>query len=647
MNWEYIKYRFQKALSKGGVAMFLSLVAVFLICFFTIVTIRFFLVELLPETEDVFHDFGMHMWVTFLAMTDPGNMNQDNLSHIPFKVTAILAGLLGVIIFSTLIAFITTLLENNYYKLRKGRSKVMESHHTLILGWNEKVVEIIKELIYANESHNYASVVILSDYDKDKMDDVIAKSFTDTKTTSIFVSSGDPANLSELKRVNAEKAKSVIVLANCPESGSDYEKELSDIHVIKTILAMYAAQGRTNSIPIVVELFNPTKNELINFFNDDKIIAFNNWRIMGKLLLQTSLTTGLIKVYDEILAFSGNEIYITPYKGPKMNFYEAATHYHDGILLGLKDEKNKILLRPPFDTEIKLGQKLIILAQDDSTIKMSGYKLAASKTLPFHYVPLDKKVRKILVLGWHEIGYHYINESLGHMPEGSHFEIVYNQPPKEIQQQITKLKKNYKDLSIQLTDNNPFIYDVLVSLNPYSYDNVVILPQNIHEPSPEKMDTDTLIIMMMLRQMKLQPGFVETGTKLISQLLNSDNEDLIIQTDIDDFITSNKLITKIIAQLSEQPELKELYDDLFSNEGSEIYVKPASLYFQDLPMADVTFLEIMNLVNNRNEICMGLRIGAQAHEPDKNFGVLLNPNKLQKFTISAHDYLVVLAEDEC
>jgi len=50
-------------------------------------------------------------------------------------------------------------------------------------------------------------------------------------------------------------------------------------------------------------------------------------------------------------------------------------------------------------------------------------------------------------------------------------------------------------------------------------------------------------------------NITETTPHIITQVLNSENQDLIVQTDVDDFLISNKLITMVLAQLSEQPDL--------------------------------------------------------------------------------------------
>jgi hypothetical protein len=36
----------------------------------------------------------------------------------------------------------------------------------------------------------------------------------------------------------------------------------------------------------------------------------------------------------------------------------------------------------------------------------------------------------------------------------------------------------------------------------------------------------------------------------------------------------------ILAQLSEEPKIKKMYNDIFQEDGSEIFVKPVNLYLK-------------------------------------------------------------------
>ena len=180
-------------------------------------------------------------------------------------------------------------------------------------------------------------------------------------------------------------------------------------------------------------------------------------------------------------------------------------------------------------------------------------------------------------------------------------------------------------------------------MNPFSYDNVIVLSQDLHEQSVDKIDADTLVILLLLRT--LNKDDIGKNTKIITQVLNSENQEIITQTDVDDFIISNRLITMILAQLSENPLIKLFYDDIFSEDGSEIYVKPANLYFKEFPQT-INFADIMGIANKRDEICLGIRKGNLSKKAESNFGIFLNMDKEEMIEINEGDFLVVLSEDE-
>ena len=174
---QLIRYRFDSFMARGGSSIFISLVVVFIGLLLTIAVVRLGIYFALPgehhASERKVDMFGQ-IYIIWLAMTDPGNMNQDVESHALYKVPAIMAGLAGIVILSMLIAFITTALDQKITQLKKGHSKVIESDHTLILGWGERITEILRELVIANESEDNPCVVILSEIDKEEMDDYLS-----------------------------------------------------------------------------------------------------------------------------------------------------------------------------------------------------------------------------------------------------------------------------------------------------------------------------------------------------------------------------------------------------------------------------------------------------------------------------------------
>ena len=457
----------------------------------------------------------------------------------------------------------------------------------------------------------------------------------------MITTSGNPSNINELRRINITSAKSVILLAKCSENASFEEKIASDIQAIKSIIAIKSCQNDENSIPIISEIFTPQKRKIIEFFNDKNIIALDSWNIMGKLMTQTSLTSGLQLVYNEILSFDGCEIYFYNANWSDMNFFELAYHFEDGIPLGVYRENGELILRPTEDLTLQPSDEIIILAEDDSSIKYNPKPLYQSVSFPKSNLKLEQKIISTLILGWHDVAEILISEASDYLLPGSHFDIVYHKPSVNLKTKVESLQKSSPELSLSLLDNNPMDAEQLTALEPEKYDHLIILSQDTEDHDADKVDSDTLIILLLLRSM-MKENF---SPKILTQVLNSENQELIHQTDVDDFIISNRLITSILAQLSEEPRIKLLYDDLFSEDGSEIYVKPAHLYFEQFPI-ELKFMDAMYAANQREEICLGIRKNDKMKNPNSNFGVRLNLPKDESIVLTKDDYLVVLSEDE-
>jgi len=413
-------------LSKGGSSIFKTLFVIFISAFAFILMVRYLMLFFFPEL-DYLGDFADHIWVTFLQMTAPGNMNQDTASPAWLKITSVLAGFAGVVLLSMLIAFITSTLNSLLYDFRKGRGPVLETDHTVILGWNDRIVDVMKELILANESEKKASIVVLSNISKEEMDDHMTKRIPNSLTTELIATSGDAANISELQRINITSAKSIIILAKCSENASLEQKKSSDIQAIKSILAIRACQNGESEIPVIAEVFTQEKRDIINFFDEPNLIVLDTWNIMGKLIMQTSLTSGLQLVYNEILSFDGGEIYFhqAPWNG--VTFRDLLERFEDGIPLGVFG-KEGLVLRPDWDYKLADEDEIVILAEDDSTINFKSERLyspALSELSEAKLVP-DKKT--ILVLGWHHVAEVFIDESSDYLSDNTSYDIMYDHP---------------------------------------------------------------------------------------------------------------------------------------------------------------------------------------------------------------------------
>lgn len=85
--------------------------------------------------------------------------------------------------------------------MKKGRSRVLESNHTLILGWSDEMVPIIRQICLANESIGGAAIVILAERDKEDMETEIMRNEIQFKGSKIICRSGNPLLKHDLDKV--------------------------------------------------------------------------------------------------------------------------------------------------------------------------------------------------------------------------------------------------------------------------------------------------------------------------------------------------------------------------------------------------------------------------------------------------------------
>jgi len=583
------------------------------------------------------------IYLTFLQMTDPGNMAQDVDSSPWLKIATVLSGFTGLILLSMLIGFITTALVQKMEELRKGRSTVIENEHSLILGWNpQRVIEIIRELILANESEDNPSVVILADVDKEEMDDFLKTALPDTQNTRIITRSGSTSNLIKLHLVGVNSCRSAIVLACASENDSEHDKAISDAQTIKTILALSSARAKNHKLNIIAELYNIRNHEIVQSSCPHPISVVDSNDILAKLMVQTSRSIGLSVAYGEILSFDGCEMYFHKDNWGNITFDEALYRFPDGVPMGIRTKDGEILINPSGERKLTDGDNILILADDDSTIDFQGKPVAKPKTYPLKSGKLSQLLENELIIGYNKKVPCIIEQYADYVLDGSKIDIMLQDPPNETHERIKLLQEEHPNLEINLIDSDPLDLDALKATTPSNRNNILILSS---DEDPEKSDAKTILILLLLRKIVSEHSDEKMKTRLITEVMDSANQNLISDVGVRDFIISNRFISMLLAQISEEPDIKKVYDNLFEEDGSEIYLKPLSLYFEQIP-EDLTFADCMAISRLRNEICLGIKIIDQEGDPEKNYGIQLIPEKNQNFKLKPNDHLVVIAEDE-
>jgi len=645
-----VRYRFDTFMARGGSSIFKVLTTVFVATFLLIGLLRGALLLLYPELSQQ-HELGFfgNLYVTFLEITDPGNMAQDIYSNVGYKVFAVLAGIAGIVMLSALIAFITTALDQKIYELKRGRSKVIESDHTLVLGWNEqRIIEILRELSIANESEKDACVVVLADRDKEEMDDVLRLRVKETATTRIVTRSGDVSTLTNLDMVSIEEAKSVIILASCEDTDNGEHKAASDAKAIQTVLATMGNDIDNHEFSVIVEIFNPTHRDIVRSSFPEHVVTVDTRDILAKLLVQTSRSVGLSVVYNEILSFDGCELYFYDAEWGDCTFGEIAYRFPDGVPIGIRDADGEITMKPSADRRMAPNDEILIVANDDSTIAFVDEPVAAPAELLLPNHRLQQRRERELMIGWSFKSAAIIREFADYIIDGSEINVLLKHPSEQQIAEIQVLDSELASITVSLLVKDCLSIEDLLSVKPFEYDNIIILAGSgaeNEEIDAGRIDSENIVALLLLRRIFSQYPSESHDTKLITEILDSQNDALVAKAGVQDVIISNRLVSMIMAQISEGRDIEKVYDDIFQEDGAEIYLKPAHLYFDSLP-ADVAFADMMALAQKRSEVCIGVKVKSLENSKEENNGITLIPEKNTRYELRPEDSLVVLAEDE-
>ncbi|WGM32485.1 hypothetical protein [Brevundimonas sp. NIBR11] len=626
---ERLKYGFDKSMSGGAMALvgWLGLV--------TLITILFAatILTLTRWGPDGGWSFIEALWQSLMRTTDAGTVAGD--AGWAFRGLNLFVTAMGILVFSALISVISAGLDAKIEEARKGRSRVLESDHTIILNWSASIFDIISELVIANESRKNPRIVIMANKDKIEMEDEIADKVEDLKNTQIICRSGDPTDLFDLSIVNPQACRSIIVVS--PEGVDD-----PDSQVIKTVLALTNDPKRREERYLIAAELRDSKNaEVARIVGGDEVQLVLADDLISRIVVQSSRQAGLSAVYSELLDFDGCEIYTTELEElVGVTFGDAVMGYEDSALIGLRYADGRVKMNPPMDEVITSGSRAIIIAEDDDSIKLTPLPEdlidASALRKP---KAVRRKAERTLIIGWNRRGPMIAYELSKYVRPGSTLTVAGDTPG--FAEEIASMPLGSTNMKIESRTIDTSHSASIEALDPVSYDSIMVLGYS-DTMEAQSADTRTLITLLHLRKLSERLG---THISVVSEMIDIRNRELAEVTRADDFVVSNKLVSLMLAQASENEYLSSIFDDLLDEDGSEIYMRPVGDYV-DLS-GPVTFYTIAEAARQRGETAIGYRRKRASEDDDgRNMGgVVVNPSKSEALEYLPEDRVIVLAED--
>ena len=578
-----------------------------------------------------------------------GALNTDDtgVSFVYFLV--MLLSIFYCMFFSAiLIGLISNALRSKVEELGKGHSRVLESGHTLILGFNDAAFVLIGELLEANRNRkNPGAIVILgSEADQTVMMDKIRKKFAKSDEygkTRIICRNGSIYDFDDLRMCSIETSRVVVINA---------ENDFDSVKAVMACTHILDERGSEGG-PFIVSILQSRENLV-----ESRAAAAENEQVrdlvtmplnvvLARIMVHTSRQAGLSDVFTELFNFKGNEFYIFDKDPVFAKLYGKKIVEINDLLkmsfaVGARKKNGKVMVGDPRRIIFEEGDSLIVVKADDNPLVLRSAAHETRNVEPGSVVR-DDQIR-VLIIGVDPMIDPVLEEYANYLERGSQIFIADRESRfDDVVTERTKALLDEKGIGYTVmpvdAGRKSVITGILRECEP---DSVLQLIAK-DSPDPAAEDERAMRTLVFMREYRTVTG---KQFSITSEMLKPENKALAQATGVDDFIINKQFAALLTAQISENKEMAALFETLLSSEGYEIYMKPASWY---VPIGEpVDMIDVSHSAAARGEIYIGHR----SRLDEKHMISHINPAKyesdmktLKKYRFGEEDYFVVLSDD--
>ena len=599
---------------------------------------------------------------------DPGALGGDE-GNPAFIVLMIFSTFIGLFFMAFLIGLVSDAIQSRVRDLAKGLEPVVESDHIVILGFNESTFIILNELIKAcrNRDRTRNVVVVMDQIDKVEMEDRIHALFPETGNLQIVCRSGSITLQQDLYRCSIETSKSIVITAfddfetiKCILACSAILNECEESHAYITSVIY----GRENEYAARIAGNDSRKDSILFSVKSDRLELLMMENTISKIMTQTCRQNGMSRVFTEIFNFDGAEFYIADPEDNR-SLYEIMggrsirqinRFLPEALAIGIVQSDNTVVIDDPNTVTLDPGCRLILLQDEDDPVVMGQEEAASWQPPTMHY---QVEPSSILIIGCNEKLTYILHQMSECLMPGTIIHLASD--PNELDQWLTEdvieeLLANGIDSSFCIERRDPsdesfsknemredvinkhnILYGLLNECKP---NHVLYLASDTMED--EKADERALKILLYCKD--YQASHPEAHFGITCEMRKITNQQLAQGTMKSDFVISHNIASLMMCQVAMTRELMQVFEIILSNDGYEVYMKPAKYYFSIQPGEEIDYYTVQDAVADKGEIF----IGYKKRMPDGD-SIILNPLKMKNgkrtsMVFAEKDELVVLAK---
>ncbi|MBO4423001.1 MAG: hypothetical protein J5879_06150 [Clostridia bacterium] len=518
----------------------------------------------------------------------------------------------GVLFTSVLIGIITSAIEEKIDNLKRGNSLVLEKDHIVVLGFYPGEYTLLNQLILAAEDEP-ACIVIAEDMEREDMEQNVMENLDIPKNVRIVCRTVDITDPASIEKCSVETCRTVIV------SPSD------DLKTIKAILAVSALLQKKGAPEISVNAII-SKNEYkfpASLAEANNITTLQTNNILAKMIAHSCTQTGLSELFRDVFNFEGSEFYLEDLSGAEgLTFGEVMTRLNNAIPVGVCRD-GKIVLNPSADYKLTGEDRILVYSENNDPAKLDNDNTYNTDQLKARIV-INKETTSASILGHNETLPVILNE----LPENVTEVHIYEQNITNCERIELQAVADERNMTVNYHEEDPGSENVLRKAADLS-EHIVIL--NDHDKDPEEADTDVIFMLLNLRDIRKRRGL---RFNITVEMQKERNQNLVGLGDTTDFLVTSSMSSLILAQLAENPELIDVFREILSNEGNELYLKNAG----SMQIAGTyTPRELRRSMIDQGYVLLGVMSGHEYKYFDHDLD--------EKIVLSEDDCLIVIGEE--
>lgn len=556
--------------------------------------------------------FISDLWNTFATIINSWLPYYED-GWVGYRVMMTFAAIFGLLIGSLLIGIISTGIQERIDGLKKGNLEVFEKDHIIVLGFKTGEYSLIQELVNGADKRK-CCIVVASENDRMEVEDSIRDNIKCPKNVRILCRTINIFDPSTLEKLSLDTCRAVLI------SPAENEKIIRTMLAVTRILHDVPNQN-IRTIAVLSQNDYRIPKELVEKYG---ILLLHTEGTIARIIAHSCTQPGLSQTMMELFHFEGSEIHIVDLPGTVgMSFEELLCRVDNAFPIGICKEE-KIYLNPPPDMVLGKGDRLLVFCEENDSAR-----LVPARTLPpiesISAYEAEQEEEGCVIIGCNE----FLPTILTELPENI-LSVMLADTKQDMHDEIMEAASNREiPLSVRFYEEDITQLSALEELAQKSKHIVVLSDRALAD---DESDMRNIFLIMTLRDIRNRLGL---NYNITVEMRCENNQNLLIPDPGTEFVVSSNMSSLFLSQLSESPELVEVFDELLTNEGNEVYLKTA---------------EEMDCVGTRTILELRRRLIAQRYVmigcmDENTFDCSFELTLDDSVTLKPHDKLIVIGEN--